>query len=398
MGWIGGGAGVQHAQQQASGAPAGDARRSGGPGAGPGGGPPAVGVTVAESRTGDMPVTLDAIGTAQALNTVTVRTQVDGRLMQLLFAEGQDVKTGDVLAIIDPTVYQAAYDQAVAKKAQDEAQLANAKLDLVRYSKLAVGNYGTKQQADTQRALVAQLTAQVKQDQAAIDNTKAQLGYTTIRSPIDGRTGIRLVDRGNILHASDQTGIVVITQIKPTAVIFSIAQQNLAAVNAAMARGPVSVQALAQDNATVIGLGKLEVIDNQVDATTGTAKAKAIFPNDDRSLWAGAFVNVRILVDTLKNVVIAPTAAVQRGPSGAFVYVIGDDNVAHQTSVQVGQQNEREAVIASGLAPPARVAISGFARLTDGAKVRIVQGETPQAAPGAAAPQNNDARPAGEGA
>ena len=197
-------------------------------------------ITVAEIAREDVPVTLDAIGTAQALNTVTVRSQVDGRLVEVAFREGQDVKAGDVLARVDPATYQAQYDQAVAKKAQDEAQLVNARRDLDRYVKLAADNSGSRQQADTQRAIVAQLEAQVRQDQANIDNAKTILDYTTIRAPLDGRTGLRLVDRGNLLRAGDQTGIVTITQVKPIAVVFSLAQQFLRPVNAALARGPTT--------------------------------------------------------------------------------------------------------------------------------------------------------------
>ncbi len=352
-------------------------------GGGPGGPSPTMGdgrggdgtvvITARDIRTADVPVTLDAIGTAQALNTVTVKPQVDGKLIEVNFKEGQDVKAGDVLARIDPTTYQAQYDQAVAKKAQDEAQLANAKIDLDRYAKLAQGNFGPKQQADTQRALVAQLDAQVKQDQATIDNTKAVLGYTTIRSPLAGRTGIRLVDPGNVVQAASSTGLVVITQIKPIAVVFTMAQQNLRTINAALAKGPLGAQALDSGSSTTVARGQVTVVDNQVDPTTGTVKIKAVFDNSDIALWPGQFVNVRLTVDVLKGAIVAPTAAVQRGQSGAFVYVVKDNGTVAQTAVVVGQQNERFAVIQSGLAPPARVATTGFARLRDGAKVRVIE-------------------------
>jgi membrane fusion protein, multidrug efflux system len=374
----------------------------GGQGGGPGGGgPPMPGgrrggpsadmpvvVTAADVHTADVPVTLDAIGTVQALNTVTVRPQVDGKLISVTFKEGQDVKAGDVLAQIDPTTYQAQYDQAVGKKAQDEAQLANARIDLDRYNRLAVGNFGSKQQADTQKSLVAQLEAQLRQDQATIDNTKAILGYTTIRSPLDGRTGIRLVDQGNIVQASSTAGIVVITQIKPIGIVFTLAQQNLRVVNAALAKGALDVQALESNNASVIERGQVQVVDNQVDPATGTVKVKAVFPNSGIALWPGQFVNVRLTVDTLKNAVVAPTAAVQRGPNGAYVYVVQADGTVAQTNVTVGQQNEREAVIASGVSPPMRVATSGFARLTNGAKVRVAGRD------GADGPGAGEAKPA----
>ena len=340
---------------------------------GPGGANPPVVVTASAVRTTDVPVTLDAIGTVTPLATVTVRPQVDGKLIEVDFKEGQDVKAGDVLARIDPSIYQAQYDQAVAKKAQDEAQLANAKTDLDRYTRLAQGNFGPKQQADTQKALVAQLDAQVKQDQAQIDNSKATLGFTTITSPLDGRTGIRQVDQGNVVSAANTTGIVVITQLKPISIVFTLAQQNLRAVTQALAKGPLEASALDSNNSKTIEQGRVTVVDNQVDPTTGTVKVKAVFPNAGLVLWPGQFVNVRLTIDTIRNAVVAPTAAVQRGPNGAYVYVLGDDGVANQTNVTVGQQNESVAVIQSGVAPGARVATSGFARLTNGSKTRVIE-------------------------
>lgn len=290
----------------------------------------------------------------------------------------------------------------MAKKAQDEALLANARIDLDRYTRLAQGNFGPKQQADTQRALVAQYEAQVKQDQATIDNTKAILGYTTIRSPLDGRTGIRLVDPGNLVQANGANGIVVITQIKPIAVVFTLAQQNLRSVTTALARAPLDAQAFDSGMTAAVARGQVTVVDNQVDPTTGTVKIKAVFDNADLALWPGQFVNIRLTTDVLKNAVVAPTAAVQRGPNGAFVYVAKDDGTVEQTNVVVGQQNERVAVIQSGLAPPAKVATSGFARLRNGAKVRVI--DTPPAAaaearsdaPAPAAPAASEA-PRGEG-
>jgi membrane fusion protein, multidrug efflux system len=342
-------------------------------------------VVAAASRSEDVPVTADAVATVQALNTVTVRPQVDGKLIELDFTDGQDVKKGDVLARIDPATYQAQYDQAVAKKAQDEATLANARNDLLRYQRLAQTEAASKQQADTQKALVAQLEAQVNGDQAAIDNAKATLGYTTITSPIDGRTGIRLVDQGNILHASDIAGIVIITQLKPISVIFNLPQQQLRAVNAAMAKGPVTVNALEADNTTVIDKGTIQVVDNQVDQTTGTIKFKALFPNEQLQLWPGQFINVRLYIDVLSHAVVVPTAAVQRGPNGAYVYVLGSDSKVALRNVTIGRQNETQAVVSSGLTPPEQVVTTGFSRLTDGAEVRIAPGEA-QAATGTSEP------------
>jgi multidrug efflux system membrane fusion protein len=307
---------------------------------------------------------------------VTVRPQVDGKLMAVTFKEGQDVKKGQVLARIDPTIYKAAFDQAKAKKAQDEAQLTNAKNDLTRYEKLAAINAINKQQADTQKALVAQYTALVQADQAAVENAQATLGYTTITAPISGRTGLLNVDEGNYVRASDSSSaIVTISQIKPIAVLFNLPQQDLDRVNAAFAKGPLPVEAQRPSTGEVLARGKLTVVDNAVDSNTGTVKLKAEFPNPDLKLWPGQFVNVRLLIDTLKDVVVVPTAAVQRGPNGAFVYVVGSDNKAKLHLVKVEKQDEHQAVIASGVEPPARVVTTGFVQLTDGKAVKIGGGQ-----------------------
>jgi multidrug efflux system membrane fusion protein len=318
-----------------------------------------------------VPVYLDGVGTVRALNTVTVRSQVDGKLIAVNFIEGQDVKKGDVLGEIDPAIYQAQYDQAVAKKAQDEAQLANQRIDLVRYQQLAATNAGSKQQADTQKAAVAQTEALVKADQAAIDNTAATLGYTKIVAPLSGRAGLRQVDQGNIIHAADATGLVIITQLQPIAVWFSLPQQQIVRVNQASAKGPLSVDVFGNDGVTVIDTGILRGIDNQVDPTTGTLKLKAEFPNGNYQLWPGQFVNVRLKVETLSKAVVVPTSSVQRGPVGTFSYVIDSDNVAHAKPITVTQQNETDAVIASGLTPDDHVVTTGFANLADGSKVII---------------------------
>src|SRR5215208_2173769 len=342
------------------------------------GGEETVPVIAAQAKAIDFPVYLDGVGTTKALNTVTVRPQVDGKFMRILFREGQDVERGYVLAEIDPTTYQALYDQVKAKKAQDEAQLANARLDLERYNRLVASNAATRQQADTQKAMVAQLEAQVKLDQAAIDNAQAILGYTKIIAPISGRTGIRMVDEGNLIRAGDaSTGIVMITQIKPLSVFFSLPQQQLARVNRAFAREPLVVEALGSDNKSVVDRGTLQVVDNQVDQTTGTVKLKAEFPNADLQLWPGQFVNVRLLIETLHEVVTVPTAAVQRGPNGTFVYVMNEDAVAVRP-VTVSQQDDAQAVITSGLKAQDRVVTTGFARISDGTKVAAANAdETP---------------------
>lgn len=340
-------------------------------------------VLVAAAASADVPVYLNAVGTTKAYNTVTLHSQVDGKLIAVNFKEGQDVKKGDILAQIDPTTFKATLDQAIAKKAQDAALLANTKVDLVRYEQLAATNAINRQQADTQRALVAQYTAQVQSDQAAVESAQATLGYTDIRAPIDGRTGIRQVDVGNIIHASDSSGIVVITQIKPISVTFSIPQQDIQTVNDAFAKGPLDADALRSDSNKVIESGKLAVIDNQVDSTTGTVKLKADFPNENVQLWPGQFVNVRLLVNTLKGVTVIPTGAVQRGPDGTFVYVVGADDKATMRPITVQKQDESQTVVASGLKPDEKVVTTGFARLTDGATVTVGSDNPAPAAAGA---------------
>ena len=328
-------------------------------------------VLTATAKTADVPVYFDGVGTTRALNTVTVRPQVDGRLLRINFNEGQEVERGFVLAEIDPVIYQAQLDQAVAKKAQDEAQLANARLDLERYTRLAQSNAATKQQADTQTALVAQFEAVVNADQAAIDNARAVLDYTRVIAPISGRTGIRLVDVGNLMRAADSSGIVVITQVRPISVIFTLPQQQLGAVNKAFAEGALSVLALDADDRTVLDRGALQVVDNQVDQTTGTVRYKAEFPNAALQLWPGQFVNVKLLVDTLRGAIVIPTGAVQRGPNGPFAYVVTEKATVAVRPITVAQQDDTQAVIASGLSSGERVVTSGFAQLTDGSRVAV---------------------------
>ena len=354
-------------------------------------------VLVGPVEMADMPVTAEVLGTVQATNTVTVKSQVDGKLIELDFQDGQDVKKGEVLARIDPAPFQAAYDQAVAKKAQDEANLANAQSDLVRYSKLASTQYGSAQQADTQKALVAQDKAQIEQDQAAIDNAKTTLDYATIRAPISGRTGIRLVDAGNIVHASDTTGIVTIAEVKPIAAVFNLPQQLLGKINAAQAAGPpLKLEAFSPDTHESIDTGTLQVVDNTVDQTTGTVKLKGSFPNPALQLWPGQFVNLRLTIGVDKNVVVVPTPAIQRGPDGPFVFVLKPDDTVHLQKVTVGRQTEDRSVVAAGLTPPAQVVTTGFTRLTDGAKVAVSQATA--AADASAPPQQPAAAdPSGDG-
>ena len=347
---------------------------------------PDIPVLVAVAAKQDVPIYLDGLGTVQASATVTVKPQVDGTLIDVRFKEGQDVRAGDILARIDPRTYQAALDQAAAKKEQDQANLANARVDLGRYNKLAATAYTSAQQADTQKATVAQLAAQVSQDQAQIDTARAQLSYTTVTSPIDGRLGIRQVDQGNLVHASDTTGIVVVTTLKPIDVVFTLPQQQLAAVAAAMQAGTAEASALPQDlsqrtDRRPLDVGTLAVIDNQVDSTTGTIKLKAQFPNDRLQLWPGAFVTVRLRVRTEQGVTVVPTPAVQRGPDSPFVYVVGPDLTAERRTIHVGHEDMGSSVVLDGVRPGEQVVVDGASRLTDNVKVAIAQ---PPGAPPAA--------------
>ncbi len=335
-------------------------------------------VLVAPAETRDVPVYLEGLGTVQASATVTVKPMVDGPLVEVRFKEGQDVHAGDVLARIDPRIYQAAMDAAIAKKKQDEANLANARLDVVRYAKLAATAYTSAQQYDTARSQVAQLEAQVQSDQAQIDTARTQLSYTTITAPIDGRVGFRQIDNGNIVHAADATGLVVITTLRPITVQFTLPQQDLPAVAAAMAAGPPEVLSLPQDDGAgprrpVLDAGTLTVLDNQVDPTTGTIRLRASFPNQRLTLWPGAFVTVRLRVRTLHGAVVVPPVAVQRGPRGPYAYVVSDGLAAERRPITVGYEDPLASVITGGLAPGERVVIDGAARLTDGARVTIVQ-------------------------
>jgi membrane fusion protein, multidrug efflux system len=326
-------------------------------------------VLAAKAQTANVPVYLNGVGTVQAFNTATVRAQVSGRLTAVNYTEGQEVKTGDVLAQIDAVLYQAIYDQAVGKKAQDEALLANTKIDQKRYDDLVKTNSVSSQQADTTRSLVHQYEAQIKQDQAMIDNALANLNFATVRAPIDGRTGIRLVDMGNLVSATDATGIVVITQLRPIAIVFTLPENTVSDVLDAQSKGKVPLQAVT--GAGVIGEGSLLVVDNQIDQTTGTVKIKGVFPNDTNRLWPGQFVNVRLKLKTLENAIVVPSVAVQQGANGSYVYLVKPDSTVKLTYVKVVQEGERRSVIGEGVAVGDQVVTSGFASLQDGSKVRV---------------------------
>ena len=296
------------------------------------------------------------------------------------------MKQGDLLARIDPRAYQAALDQAVAKKAQDEALLANARLDLQRYTALARNEGVSRQQQDTQRAQVAQYEAQVAGDQAAIDSARTQLSFTTIRSPIEGRVGLRLVDQGNLVRAGDATGIVTVAQLRPIAVVFTLPQQDLPRVLEALNRGSVPVEALAQSGTAPIARGELLTIDNLVDQQTGTIKLKARFPNEDGRLWPGAFANVRLQVDTVPDATTVPLVAVQRGPDGAYAFVVTPDRTVGQRPLRLGPLTATEAVVLAGVRPGEQVVTSGALRLTAGAQVAVSEPAAPAAPDGEGAP------------
>jgi membrane fusion protein, multidrug efflux system len=338
-------------------------------------------VDVALVEREDFPVYLNGLGVAQAWNTVTIRARVDGQIDKIAFEEGQMVKQGDLLLQIDPRPFQANLDQAAAKKALDEALLANSKHDLERYSK--VGTLAvSQQQIDTQAALVKQQEAQVKADQGAIDNAQVQLGYTTITAPIGGRVGFRLVDRGNIVHANDQTGVAVITQIQPIAVVFTAPEEELPRINTALKGGPLPVTALTSDGKTELDKGTLALVDNQVDMATGSIRLKGKFDNRDLKLWPGLTVATRLQVETLKNAVVVPDVAVGRGPDGLFVYVVGDDSKVEMHKVDASMIQDGKAVIASGVTEGQRVVTSGSYRLQPGTLVEIRHGLEPNSIAG----------------
>jgi multidrug efflux system membrane fusion protein len=339
---------------------------------------PTVPVTFGVSETMSVPVYLMGLGTVQAFNTVIVKVRVDGQLDKVDFTEGQDVKAGDVLAQIDPRPFQAALDQAKAAKAKDEAQLENAKLDLQRFKNLQ--DFATQQSVDTQTALVHQLAATVAGDQAAIDSAQVQLDYTTIKAPISGRTGIRLVDQGNIVHATDPNGLVVITQMQPISVIFTLPEHYLHAVSQEMAAGPLTVFAQARSDARRLGEGTIALVDNQIDQSTGSIRLKATFPNDNHALWPGQFVNIQVLLRTLQQAVTVPSTAVQRGPDGMYVYVIKADSTVAMAPVSIDQMSRGTAVVRSGLEPGVKIVVAGQYRLAPG--MRVVSDPATARAPG----------------
>jgi membrane fusion protein, multidrug efflux system len=325
-------------------------------------------VTLGTVEQGPLALVLNGLGTVQAYNTVQVRTRVDGEIQQVAFREGQTVHKGDLLVQVDPRPYQFALDQAKAKKDQDTANLANAKADLNRYTGL--GTFASRQQLDTQTALVAQLTAQVASDQAAIDNAATQLGYASIRAPIDGVTGFRQVDIGNIVTAAGQTPIVTITQVEPIFVVFTAPQDQLPTIAAALKAGDVPVEAWSSDGLTKLAEGKLALFNNQVDTATGTIRMKAVYENRDHALWPGLSVSTQMRVGTVAEALTVPNNAIQHGPNGLFAFVVDDANRAQQRALKAGPSHAGRTQILSGdLRAGERVIVAGQVKVQDGSLV-----------------------------
>ncbi len=342
-------------------------------------GPPPVPVIATLAGRQDVPIFYDALGTVMAFNTVAIRAQVNGQIVSIDFRQGQDVRKGDVLAKIDPAPFQAALDQAAAKKKQDEAQLIDAQKDLVRFKTLVIRNAETQQNVDSQQAKVDQFTAMIDADQAAIEAAQTQVNYTTIVAPIDGVVGFRQVDIGNIIHTSDANPLTVLTQIKPSVAIFTLPQNDLGPVREAMVGGSVEVLAFDQDDVKQLAQGRLLLIDNQIDQSTSTIRLKAEFPNEDERLWPGEFIHIRILVTTRKDAVTIPPVAVQRGPDGLYVWVIKSDHTVEQRPIVAQTVSDSTAVVSKGLAAGERIVVDGQSRLDVGVHVNI--------RPASAAPQ-----------
>jgi len=327
----------------------------------------AVQVNTAPVEKADFPVYLTGLGNVQGFNTVLVRTRVDGQIDKMAFKEGQTVNQGDLLVEIDPRPYQATLDQAKAKKVQDEANIANANVDLQRFTKL--GEFATKQQTDTQRTTVQMLTAQIAADDAAIFNAQTQLDYTQVKSPIPGVVGLRQVDIGNIVNASSQTGIVTVAQVEPIAVIFTAPEEQLPYINQAQAVAPLKVIAITTDGKKPLAEGKLSVVNNQVDTSSGTIRLKAVFDNKDHALWPGQSVSTRLLVNTLKDATVVPDGAIQHSTNGLYAYTVDENNKAVLNKVKVTYSIDGRSVVDEGLSPGQRVITTGQYKVSPGTLV-----------------------------
>jgi membrane fusion protein, multidrug efflux system len=340
---------------------------------------PAVPVIVAEASLRDVPIYSGALGTVQALNTIAIRAQVNGQLVSIDFRQGQEVRRGDVLARIDPAPLQAALDQAIAKKSQDEAQLISAQKDLARFKTLALKSFETQQNVDLQQAKVDTAKASIDADQAAIEAAKTQLDYATITAPIDGVVGFRQLDIGNIIHTTDVSPLTVLTQIKPCTAIFTLPQSELGPVREAMLRGDVPVFAYDQDDKKQLAEGKLLLINNQIDQATSTIQLKAEFPNENERLWPGEFVHIRVLINIRKNAVTIPAVALQRGPEGYYVWVVKPDNTVEQRSIAAQTVGEDTVIASKGLNAGETIVLEGQSRLDVGTRVAVRSQKTPVA-------------------
>jgi multidrug efflux system membrane fusion protein len=353
--------------------------------------PPPVPVTVTEAARRDFSIYVRGIGTVQAYNTVSVKSRVDGELQQVLFREGQDVRIGDLLAQIDPRPFEVTLRQAEAAKARDLAQLDTATRDFARSEALIDRGFTTRQTYDTQRNSIAQLQAALLADEAAIDSAKLQLGYARITSPLNGRTGVRFVDAGNMIRASDAGGLVSITQLQPISVLFTLPQELFGNTAAAMRRAALTALAYTQDNKRLLASGTLQLIDNAVDPATGTIRLKANFANEDEALWPGQFVNVRLVLETRKDELVVAGAAVQRNQDGTYAWVIRPDGTAEVRPIKIATIQDDDALVSGGLAPGDRIVTSGQSRLRPGAKVAVSGAKVALSKP-AASPDLADAQ------
>jgi membrane fusion protein, multidrug efflux system len=342
--------------------------------------PPAVPVVAGPVLSHDVPIYLRGVGTVIAYNNVIVRSQITGQLIKIAFTQGQTVKQGDLLGEIDPRPYQAQLDQAIANRDRDQALVVNAQANLNRYTPLEAKGYATSQLVDTQKAQLAQLQAMVKSDEAIIEAARTNLSYTQLTSPIDGVTGIRQVDQGNIIHPTDPNGLVDVTQIQPISLIFTLPQTDFVEIQQQMAKGPLTVLAYSQDDKTKLDEGKLDLIDNQIIQTTGTIRLRASFPNAKRQLWPGELINARLLLDTRHDGLTISASAVQQGPKGSYVWVIGSDGTVQMRPITVAQISEGQALIDSGLAANENVVVDGQYRLQTGALVKQLHGKAAQEA------------------